>query len=90
MFITIRQINAGCHITLLEVKIILYVCNEHFLSILRENIAHSQSKAQEEANEHQAKEAELLAHLESAQNEQRNAVHKCKGGWFTFIYAVLI
>ncbi|XP_029692276.1 coiled-coil domain-containing protein 89 isoform X1 [Takifugu rubripes] len=44
----------------------------------QENIAHSQSKAEEQANEHQAKEAGLLAHLESAQNEQRNAVHKCK------------
>lgn len=70
---------------MLEVKIILYVYIEHFLSILRENIAHSQSKAQEQANEHQAKEAELLAHLERAQNEQRNAAHKCKGGWVTFI-----
>lgn len=60
---------------------------EHFLSILRENIAHSQSKAEEQANEHQAKEAGLLAQLESAQNEQRNAAHKCKGGCSRLFYA---
>ncbi|TWW80780.1 hypothetical protein D4764_01G0005950 [Takifugu flavidus] len=64
-------------------------CKERFMELAKnhraiilfmheENIAHSQSKAEEQANEHQAKEAGLLAHLESAQNEQRNAVHKCK------------
>lgn len=54
-----------------------HFCN--FLSILREKIGRSQSKALEEASEHQAKEAWLLDRLESAQKQQRNAAHKCEG-----------